>query len=65
MDIQTVLDHLENTIIEDLDEMTAKDRAIFWAQLKEFNQAKLQRTTAAPLSNQETHFTVEIVKNES
>lgn len=62
MSIEEVLKHLETTLIEDINGLSKKDRCQFWAGVKEYQQAKMQRTTAAPLGDLDNNFTVQIIK---
>jgi len=65
MEIKDIIKHLESTIIEDLDGMTKKDRVSMYANLKEFELAKLQRQAHRQNTDADTEFTINIVHNES
>jgi len=65
MEIKDILEHMEGTIIADLDRMTPKDRVTMYANLKEFELAKLQRQAHRQNTDADTEFTITIVNNES
>ena len=43
MNVEDALKLLEDTVKEDIEQLTPKDRLLFWANLLEFKQAKIQR----------------------
>lgn len=43
MNVDEALKLLESTVKEDIQQLTPKDRLLFWANLLEFKQAKIQR----------------------
>ena len=58
-----VLAHLEKTLLADLDAMAEKERAAFWLNCKEYEEAKRQRVTAAPLGEGDKGFEVVHIKS--
>ena len=60
MTIEEVLENLETTLLNDIEAMTPKDRAAFWANIKEFVQAKRQRATYRQSDDVDTEFKVTI-----
>ena len=43
MNVDEALKLLETKVKEDINDLTPKDRLLFWANLLEFKQAKIQR----------------------
>tara|TARA_B100000900_G_C20342713_1_gene618882 strand:+ start:166 stop:408 length:243 start_codon:yes stop_codon:yes gene_type:complete len=43
MNVEDALKLLEDTVKEDIEQLTPKDRLLFWANLLEFKKAKIQR----------------------
>lgn len=43
MNVDEALKLLEDTVKEDIEQLTPKDRLLFWANLLEFKKAKIQR----------------------
>jgi hypothetical protein len=59
MSIEEVIELLEDTMEEDIRNMSPKDRLGFWANLKEFQQPKIMRAPLAPDEDTDTNFTIE------
>tara|TARA_R100001460_G_scaffold106900_1_gene154913 strand:+ start:113 stop:355 length:243 start_codon:yes stop_codon:yes gene_type:complete len=43
MNVDEAIKLLEDTVKDDIDQLTPKDRLLFWANLLEFKKAKIQR----------------------
>ena len=49
MNVDEALKLLEAKVEEDIEELTPKDRLLFWANLLEFKKAKIQRIPFEPV----------------
>tara|TARA_R110002124_G_scaffold252383_1_gene417709 strand:+ start:38 stop:283 length:246 start_codon:yes stop_codon:yes gene_type:complete len=49
MNVEEALQLLEARVEEDIEELTPKDRLLFWANLLEFKKAKIQRIPFEPV----------------
>ena len=64
MNVEEFIREIEDNHLEhDLNTLSAKDRIAVYLNAKEFLQAKMQRSSAAPLGDLDTQFTVEHVEN--
>jgi len=59
--VEAVIDHLEGTLLDDIDSMTEEKRCLFWSNVMEFKQSKRQRTTYRQSDDIDTNFTVTII----
>ncbi len=63
MNIEQILAHIETTLLKDISSMSPKDRSAFWANIKEFETAKLQRQSYKQTSDEDTEFTIRIINS--
>jgi len=62
MSLEEFIETIEDDYLqEDLESLAAKDRIMVYLSAKEFFQYKLQRQSAAPVSEEGLNFTVEHV----
>jgi hypothetical protein len=63
MNVEEALSLLEAKVEEDIHELTPKDRLLFWANLLEFNKAKIQRIPFEPVLDGSAKIIIEYENN--
>lgn len=64
MNIEQAIELLESDYVEnDIAKLQPKDRLAFWASIKEFQRAKIQRSTFEPVGENETEILIKYEQN--
>ena len=66
MDIDQLIKEIEDKHLDKaLKELTPKDLFVTYLNIKEFQRAKLQRITAAPVGDIDTVFTIQLIEHDN
>jgi hypothetical protein len=65
MNVEEALSLLETKVKEDIEDLTPKDRLLFWANLLEFYKAKIQRIPFEPVLDGSAKIIIEYENNKT